>query len=69
MNVLTHPRASIVDEARNELELFLLNLAKKHELTYGELFSLLGNSIKNLAMYQIRRERHPNDPEKGGDDA
>jgi hypothetical protein len=64
-----HPRSSIVTQARNEFETFLLDLRQKHELTYGELFSLLGGGIANLAKYQIRSERHPDDPDKRGDEA
>ncbi len=40
-----------------------------HTLTYGEWFSLLGNAIADLARYQIRAERHPDDPDKKGDEA
>lgn len=64
-----HQRMAIVQKARNELETFLLELEQKHELTYGEVFSLLGNAVANLAKYQIRAERHPNDPDKKGDEA
>ena len=48
---------------------FLLDLEQEHELTYGEVFSLLGHAIGNLAKYQIRSERHPDDPDKKGDEA
>lgn len=40
-----------------------------HKLTYGEWFSILGGEIAGLAKYLIRTERHPNDPDKGGDEA
>ena len=30
---------------------------------------MLGNMISNIVKYQIREERHPDDPDKGGDDA
>ena len=64
-----HPRTRVIDKARLEFDQFLLDLADKHELTYGELFSLLGQAITNNAKYQIRAERHPNDPDKKGDEA
>ena len=64
-----HERTTIVEKARSELTLFLLDLEQKHGLSYGELFSMLGNAIADLARYQIRSERHPNDPSKKGDDA
>jgi hypothetical protein len=66
--VRLHKRTTIVQKARNEFETFLLELEQKHELTYGEVFSLLGNAIANLAKYQIRGERHPNDPDARGDE-
>ena len=64
-----HPRTRVVDKARLEFDQFLLDLADKHELTYGELFSMLGQAIANNAKYQIRAERHPDDPDKKGDEA
>ena len=64
-----HSRTRVVDKARLEFDQFLLDLADKHELTYGELFSMLGQAIANNAKYQIRAERHPDDPDKKGDEA
>jgi len=64
-----HSRAPIVTKARLEFDKFLLDLEQKHDLTFGELFTLLGSAITNLAKYQIRSERHPNDPDKKGDEA
>jgi hypothetical protein len=46
-----------------------MTVARDYELTYGELFALLGNAVANLAKYQIRGERHPDDPDKNGDEA
>jgi hypothetical protein len=64
-----HPRAQIITRARLEFDEFLVDLEQKHELTFGELFSILGNAISNFAKYQIRAERHPDDPDKKGDEA
>ena len=64
-----HQRALIVQKARHAFETFLLELETEYQLTYGELFSLLGNAVANLAKYQIRTERHPDDPDKKGDEA
>jgi hypothetical protein len=69
MSIRLHKRGDIVENARNELATFLLALERKHELTFGELFKILGNAIANLATYQIRAERHPDDPDKKGDEA
>jgi hypothetical protein len=64
-----HERTLVVQKVRHEFEAFLLELEQKHELSYGELFSMLGNAIANLAKYQIRSERHPDDPDKREDEA
>ena len=64
-----HKRRDIVQKARGEFETFLLELEQKHALSYGEMFSLLGSAVANLTKYQIRAERHPDDPEKKGDEA
>jgi len=64
-----HKRSQIVTTARIAFDTFLLELEQKYELTFGELFSILGNAIANLAKYQIRGERHPDDPDKKGDEA
>lgn len=64
-----HERARIVTDARLEFDQFVLDWIQKHDLTYGELFSIFGQSIANNAKYQIRAERHPDDPDKKGDDA
>jgi len=67
--VKLHPRTLVVERARHAFETFLLELETEHELTYGELFSLLANAVGNLAKYQIRAERHPDEPGKKGDEA
>lgn len=64
-----HPRTLIVDKARLAFDQFLLDLEQKHNLTYGEIFSLLGGAVVSLAKYQIRAERHPEEPGKKGDEA
>lgn len=64
-----HARTQIVEQARSEFVCFLRELQQKYELTFGEMYAILGNKIADLAKYQIRRERHPNDPDKKGDDA
>jgi hypothetical protein len=41
---------------------------QKYELTYAEIFSLLGEQVSRTSMYAIRTERHPNNPDKRGDE-
>ncbi len=61
-----HPRESIVAQAGTELSQAVSAIATKHNLTYGELFSALSAIQGNWAKYQIRDERHPNEPDKPG---
>ena len=69
MSLKLHPRTTIVEKADSELSRLLLDLVKKHDLTYGEIFALISRQISEYAKYQIRTERHPDDPEKKGDEA
>lgn len=64
-----HRRTSIVQKARSALDLFLLDLEHEHKLTYGEIFSLLGETITHFAKSAVQQERHPDDPDKRGDEA
>ena len=64
-----HPRTNVVEDAASEFRKFLLDLEQKYDLTYGEMFQMLGQAVGNLAKYQIRAERHPDEPGKGGDEA
>lgn len=61
-----HPRESTVAQAGAELSQAISSIADKYDLTYGELFSTLSAIQGTWAKYQIRDERHPNDPEKPG---
>lgn len=61
-DVIIHPRESIVRDASLELESFVIQWLKKHELTYGEIFTLLGEMICRTAKYAVRAERHPDNP-------
>lgn len=64
-----HPRTNIVDKARSKLAEFMLQLEQEHDLTYGEMLSLLCKQAAEVARYLIRDERHPNNPSKKGDEA
>lgn len=64
-----HPRLATVREAELEIEIAIGEIAKKHNLTYGEMFSILSTQMQREAKYMIRAERHPDDPAKKGDEA
>lgn len=63
-----HPRYWVVSKAENELSEFWLSLLERHELTDGEAVKLLSSLLAQLAKYVIQYERHPNDPDKKGDE-
>lgn len=63
-----HPRTMIVSKASNEFAAFTLDLVEKHELTYGEIVGIFADRLASFAKYMRREERHPNDPEKRGDE-
>ena len=64
-----HERTMKVQGAGIELSGHVWDTIKKHDLTYGEITSLLSQEIIKVAKYQIRTERHPNNPSKRGDEA
>jgi len=69
MSIKMHKRSQIVTKARHEFDQFVIDWVKRHDLTYGEMFSIFGHAIASEAKYMIRGERHPDDPDKGGDEA
>jgi hypothetical protein len=62
-----HPRHSIVTEARHDIAQAVTRAVTKHDITYGELFSILAGEMAGWAKYAIREERHPDDPDTPGD--
>ena len=56
-----HPRHKKVSTARNEISTAICNTINTHELTYGELFSIISNELQSWSGYLIKDER------KGGD--
>lgn len=61
-----HHRVPIVHKAHNELDEMVSCIIKKYELTYGELYSIINQVQASWITYQIRDERHPDDPDKRG---
>ncbi len=64
-----HPRMVIMAEAALELAKSFTTIVKKYDLTYGEMFGILSDMMSTRAKYMRHDERHPNDPDKGGDEA
>jgi hypothetical protein len=63
-----HERTMRVSEAELELSQWLSDWSEAHELTFGEWVKILSGQLAGRAKYVIRAERHPDDPERGGDD-
>lgn len=61
-----HPREQVVGQAKCQIKAAILAAVQAHGLTNGELSSILAEEIASVAKYQIRAERHPNDPDKPG---
>lgn len=63
-----HERTLIVQKASIEFGSALGAIIEKHDLTFGEIFAILSDEMRTWAKYAIRGERHPEDPEKRGDE-
>lgn len=61
-----HPRERLVAEARHAISTAIIKAVESHDITHGELTMILAGEIQSWAKYQIREERHPDDPDKPG---
>lgn len=59
----------IVQKAGIDLSAAVAEVISKHDLTYGETLKLLAEQSQRWAMHLVRSERHPDDPDKKGDEA
>ncbi len=62
-----HPRFFIMQEAQIEINSAIVVATQKHQLTRWEIVSILTHQLMRFSRSAIRDERHPDDPEKGGD--
>ena len=69
MSIPIHTRYEVVTHAHLELTTAVGKIIQERELTYAEVTSILAQEILAWNKYAIRAERHPNDPEKKGDEA
>lgn len=67
--MLLHQRTRQVTQAKIELSEFMRTLEQKFDLTFAEAAHLLAGQIEDTMKYAIRQERHPDDPNKKGDEA
>jgi hypothetical protein len=64
-----HPRTTPVQRASVEIQQACLELMVKHDLTFAEQVGIYAEMLASAAKYARRDERHPNDPDKYGDEA
>lgn len=69
MSIKMHPRTHDVIKATSEFTQFFIALEEKYKLTFGEMYSILGERIARLAKDEIQLERQPTKKSKKGDDA
>jgi hypothetical protein len=67
--VRIHPRTPVVEKAELEIGEAVREVVKRHELTFIELQQILATTQLKWLKYALRHERHPDDPDKGGDEA
>jgi hypothetical protein len=63
-----HPRTTKVNVARNELDTAVWQWMERHDLTYVEAVRSLLAITETITKYQLRMERHPDDPERKADE-
>lgn len=57
VSVLPHPRAIIVEKARNAYTDFVTELQAKFSLTHAEVLKIIGSEMSSLASVAIMEER------------
>lgn len=64
-----HQRTMLAKRAEMDLSIAVNDVVRKYDLTYIELFQILTTITQSWLKYALREERHPDDPDKGGDEA
>lgn len=64
-----HPRTMQVQAAKADLGLYIGRWQQEHDLTDLEVCVILADILPGILKYPLRRERHPDDPEKKADEA
>jgi hypothetical protein len=63
-----HPRREVTVKADLEFREFFNQWQRRHDLTHGETIRILAQAIDTEGRYMVRQERHPDDPDKKGDE-
>lgn len=64
-----HPRHAITQRASLDVREALLRAVERHDLTYGEVFTILADALAEWAKHARRDERHPTARGKKADEA
>jgi hypothetical protein len=64
-----HKRTMPVQSATAELRLLLIKFQAEYDLTDIEMTGILVYAAADVNKYALRRERHPDDPDKKADEA
>lgn len=64
-----HERTLPVQKAEAEFGLMWIDFCQENDLTYVEALQILNGTIAGHLKYMLRAERHPDEPEKRGDEA
>jgi hypothetical protein len=64
-----HPRTRIVQHAEEAISEAIHKVWAEADLTDIEVCQILVTQLASIQKYMLRNERHPDDPDKGGDEA
>lgn len=64
-----HARTKTVQLARLQIAQEVIRIADQHGLTFVETMQAIADVIEALSRDALRPERHPNDADKGADEA
>lgn len=63
-----HRRTMQVQQAEADLGMTLVRFQGEHDLTDIEMARALTGQLERLLKYALRRERHPDDPDRKADE-
>ena len=69
VGIRLHPRTRIVTRAEIQMGEAIDAIVEEHSLTITETFICLTRYMQLSLKYALRSERHPDDPDKKGDEA
>lgn len=62
-----HSRSQKVTTAKLNMDMAILDISDKFDLTFVEKHQILLLHMASDCKHMIRQERHPDEPDKGGD--